>query len=226
MAMKTNATLVVEQGMPDQGAIHLDKPFLIFGKSSSVDVNVDNVYVSRRHFQIHCKDEVFFVVDLDSTNGTFLNGEKLDPQGERRLRDKDVITLAGEQVVFRFNDPVMTLSLNTHSLDPHPSTAQRDLPVADLVVDAGSRDVWVRGEKLEPSLSRKEFDILELLQRNRGNAVSRDEIASIGWPERLDGVVSPEEIDQYIRRLRLRIEESPSTPRIIVTIRGYGYRIP
>ena len=84
----------------------------------------------------------------------------------------------------------------------------------------------VRGEKLAPPLSKKEFDVLELLYLGRGNAVSRDEIAKAGWPERSEADVTPEEIDQYIRRLRRRIEENPSKPKLIVTLRGHGYRIP
>ena len=84
----------------------------------------------------------------------------------------------------------------------------------------------VRGEKLAPPLSKKEFDVLELLYLGRGNAVSRDEIAKAGWPERSEADVTPEEIDQYIRRLRRRIEEDPSQPKLIVTLRGHGYRIP
>ena len=95
----------------------------------------------------------------------------------------------------------------------------------ELVVDVASRDVWVRGRKHEPTLPRKEFDILEVLYRNRGRAVSRSEIASAGWPERADGDVTDEEIDQYIRRLRTRIEIDSSAPRLIVTLRGYGYRM-
>jgi len=86
--------------------------------------------------------------------------------------------------------------------------------------------VWVRRQKLAPALSKKEFDVLELLYLKRGNAVSRNEIARAGWPERPEGDVAPEEIDQYIRRLRRRIEENPSTPKLIVTLRGHGYRIP
>ena len=88
----------------------------------------------------------------------------------------------------------------------------------------GSRDVWVRGQKLTPPLSRKEFDILALLDRNQGNAVSRDSISESGWPERTEGDVTPEEIDQYISRLRRRIEQDPSKPSLIVTMRGFGYR--
>ena len=192
-----------------------------FGKSPTVDVKVDNPYISRQHFQIRCQDDVFFITDLDSTNGTFLNGERLTSQQERRLRDQDLIGMAGDQVLFRFLDPVKTITIDSSSLNPAAPRAN-----TELVVDSGSRDVTVRGEKLTPPLSKKEFDVLELLYLGRGNAVSRDEIAKAGWPERPDGDVTPEEIDQYIRRLRRRIEEDPSRPKLIVTLRGHGYRIP
>ena len=193
----------------------------VFGKSPTVDVNVDSPYISRRHFHIRCQDDVFFITDLDSTNGTFLNGERLTSQQERRLRDQDLIGMAGDQVLFRFLDPVKTITIDSSSLIPAVPRAN-----AELVVDSGSRDVTVRGEKLTPPLSKKEFDVLELLYLGRGNAVSRDEIAKAGWPERPDGDVTPEEIDQYIRRLRRRIEEDPSRPELILTLRGHGYRIP
>ena len=58
-----------------------------------------------------------------------------------------------------------------------------------------------------------------------GQAVSRDEIAAAGWPERPDDVPNSD-IDQYIRRLRRKIEEDPSEPKIILTRVGYGYTIP
>ena len=110
MTSTPNATLVVEKGLPDAGPIPIDQDVLVFGKSSAVDVNIDNTYVSRRQFQIRRQDDVFFITDLDSTNGTFLNGERLYPQREQRLRDRDLIGLAEDQVVFRFNDLVKTVS--------------------------------------------------------------------------------------------------------------------
>ena len=221
MTSTPNATLVVEKGLPDAGPIPIDQDVLVFGKSSAVDVNIDNTYVSRRQFQIRRQDDVFFITDLDSTNGTFLNGERLTSQQERRLRDQDLIGMAGDQVLFRFLDPVKTITIDSSSLIPAVPRAN-----TELVVDSGSRDVTVRGEKLAPPLSKKEFDVLELLYLGRGNAVSRDEIAKAGWPERSEADVTPEEIDQYIRRLRRRIEEDPSQPKLIVTLRGHGYRIP
>ena len=88
----------------------------------------------------------------------------------------------------------------------------------DLLVDPKSREVWVRGIRLEAPLSRKEFDVLELLFQKRGEACSKDEIACAGWPERSAGDVGDQEIEQSIRRLRLRIEEDPSPPHYIITV--------
>ena len=221
MAASPDANLVAEKGLPNAGPIPMGQGVSVFGKSPTVDVNVNSPYISRRHFQIRCQDDVFFITDLDSTNGTFLNGERLTSQQERRLRDQDLIGMAGDQVVFRFLDPVKTITIDSSSLIPAVPRAN-----AELVVDSGSRDVTVRGEKLTPPLSKKEFDVLELLYLGRGNAVSRDEIAKAGWPERSEADVTPEEIDQYISRLRRRIEEDPSQPKLIVTLRGHGYRIP
>ena len=215
--MKQSAVLVSEKGLDNQIPIPLGRPVTVFGTSSSADVSIDNQYVSRRHFQVRYEDELYFIRDLESTNGTCLNGHQLEPGEERRLRNEDRIEIAGEQVVLRFSDPTNTVSIELPSTTPDEGK--------ELIVDIGSRDVWVRGQKVEPPLSRKEFDILALLDQNQGNAVSRDDIAESGWPERIEGDVTPEEIDQYISRLRRRIETDPSKPSLIVTMRGFGYRI-
>ena len=218
MTTHSSASLFVEMGVPDKARILLDRPVTVFGKSASVDVNIDHAYVSRRHFQLRCQDGVYFISDLDSTNGTYLNGERLNPNEERRVRDQDAIALAGDQVVLHFSDPVKTTRI-----DPLP-----DIPSSqsvELVLDSGAREARLRGTGLTPPLPRKEFDILELLYRNKGNAVTREQIAAAGWPERPNDVTD-EEIDQYIRRLRRRIEEDPSHPKLVVTLRGFGYRMP
>ena len=94
----------------------------------------------------------------------------------------------------------------------------------DLLVNVRSREVWIKGSKLDPPLTRKEFDILSLLYERKGDACSKDEIAERGWPERTGGDVADQDIEQCVRRLRLRIEPDPSHPSYIVTLRGYGYK--
>ena len=212
MSDEPDSMLVVESGIPGVRVIPLDQPVCLLGGSPSADVFLDNPYVSRVHAQIVRDRER--IRDLDSKNGTFVNGSRLTSDGHT-LRSGDMVELAEGQVRLRFQTRGSTLTVQT------PST----LDGGDLVVDPKSREVWVEGEKLESQLSRKEFDVLNLLFQKRGEACSKDEIAAAGWPERNAGDVGDQEIEQSVRRLRLRIEPDPSQPRYVINVRGYGYKL-
>jgi len=214
MAKQSEAMLVVEMGIDDVSVIPLDRRVCVLGKSSPADVVCDNPYVSRRHAQIVQENGAFLIRDLKSKNGTFVNGGALQSE-TRRLHSGDRIELGLGQVVLRFQEWGTTVTL-----PPVRQSSQ-----GDLSVDARAREVWVRGQKLEPPFSRKEFDVLSLLFRRLGEACSKDEIAAAGWPERTGGDVGDQDIEQYIHRIRLRIEPEPSRPQYILTVRGYGYKL-
>jgi len=219
MSTPIQASFNVNKGIDGISMIPIDGSSVIAGNSDAVDIKLENRFVSRRHFQVRFESDVFYISDLGSTNGTYLNGNKLSPNEDHILRDGDMIGLGVDEVILIFSGPVGTVRIDTAVI----ARANRG-DDGDLVVDSSSRDVCVRDKKL-PSLPRKEFDILECLFQNRGQAVSRDEIAAAGWPERPDDVPNSD-IDQYIRRLRRKIEENPSKPKIILTRVGYGYTIP
>ena len=220
MRNHSDASFQIERGPNESTTISLDGSDMVFGKSESAEVTFEVKFVSRQHFQVRGRDGVYYISDLGSTNGTFLNGERLHPNVEHRVKDGDRISLANDAVVLRFVDPVGTVRIDASTPLIGGSPEKED-----LVVEAGSREVWVRGELQEPPLSVKEFDILEILYRNKGNAVSREEIGQAGWPERGDDGASPQDIDTYIHRLRGIIEIDPSRPKLIVTLRGYGFRM-
>ena len=170
--------LVVESGIPGTKVIPLEQQVSILGAGPTSDIFVDSPYISRMHAQIVQEGKGFRIRDLESKNGTFVNGNRLGSEGHM-LRRGDRIELAEGQVQLRFQTRGTTVSLPlTPSADGH-----------DPVVDSKSREVWVKGKKLEPSLSRKEFDVLDLLSQKRGEACSKDDIAVVGWPERNDGDV-------------------------------------
>ena len=219
MSTPIYASFNVNKGIDGISMIPIDGSSVIAGNSDAVGIKLENRFVSRRHFQVRLESDVFYISDLGSTNGTYLNGSKLNPNEEQILRDGDRVGLGVEEVLLVFSGPAGTVRIDTAVI----ARANRG-DDGDLVVDSSSRDVWVRDKKL-PSLPRKEFDILECLFQNRGQAVSRDEIAAAGWPERPDDVPNSD-IDQYIRRLRRKLEENPSKPEIILTRVGYGYTIP
>jgi len=215
MSDQPEAILIVARGIRDASVIPLDQNICILGKSPSAYIFIDNPYVSRRHAQILRQGERFEIRDLGSKNGTFVNGVRLGGESHR-LRGGDEIELARGQVALRFQQWGSTVTLSSSSPDR--------VHTRDVMVDIKSREVWVQGSKLEPPLTRKDFDILSLLYERNGEACSKDEIAARGWPERTGGDVADQDIEQYIRRLRLRIESDPSKPLHILTLRGYGYR--
>ena len=215
MTSHPGAMLMVERGIDDASVIPLDQSVCMIGKSTSADIFADNPYVSRRHAQIVLQGGHFEFSDLGSKNGTFLNGARLSHDETSRLSSGDRIELAQGQVVLRFHEWGATATL------PAPGHSES----ADLSVDLRSREVLVQGVKLEPPLSRKEFDVLGLLHQRKGEACSKDQLAEAGWPEREGGDVADQDIEQCIRRLRLRIEPDPSGPQYILTVRGYGYKL-
>ena len=92
--------------------------------------------------------------------------------------------------------------------------------IADLKLDSRRHEVVRGGTMIE--LSSKEFSVLELLLRHRGEVLSRTFIASRVWDMELD--TESNVIDVNIRRLRAKVDD-PFAQKLIHTIRGRGYVI-
>jgi two-component system response regulator RegX3 len=102
-----------------------------------------------------------------------------------------------------------------------PSTARPDVRLGSVVVDFARRSV-TRGD--EPiHLSRREFDLLDVLLAPPGQVRTRDELIDLLWPHR--DLSDSRTLDTHVHRLRSKLEPDPSTPRFIVTVRGVGFRI-
>ena len=90
----------------------------------------------------------------------------------------------------------------------------------DCRLDTTAR-LLVRDGKDVP-LSPKEFELLTFLATNAGRALSRDRIMSSVWG--YDCRVTPRSIDRFINALRNKIEPDPAQPRILKTVREFGYK--
>lgn len=88
-----------------------------------------------------------------------------------------------------------------------------------LTIDYSRQLVYVKGR--EVMLSVKEFSLLTYLVKNAGRVLSHEQILDRVWGMDYD---SYESVKQYISYLRHKIEEDPSKPQLIVTVRGVGYR--
>ena len=96
----------------------------------------------------------------------------------------------------------------------------RKLVFGELTIDIDRREVLLRGERL--SLRPKEYDLLLFLARNRGIVLTRDLILERVWDWNYSG--DSRTVDVHVRGIREKIEDDPSDPQRILTVRGVGYR--
>lgn len=95
------------------------------------------------------------------------------------------------------------------------------IEIDDLIIDVKTHEVKI-GDK-EISLTRREFDILELLAKNRGIVFSTENIYESVWKEEF--YESDNTIMVHIRKIREKIEENPRKPKYIKTVWGVGYKL-
>ena len=188
----------------------LSLPETSIGRWQDNDIVIDDRWVSRHHARIRRQGDTYFIEDLDSKNGTRVNGMAL---GEaKKLKDGDIVQVT-PLVKMTFVDYGSTAPLPTH-IEPDR-----------LVLDPDSRRVQVKGQVLDPPLSPAQFTLLALLNSQPGRVFSRDEIIERVWTKESAEGVSDEAIDALVRRIRLRIREVDPEKDYIETVRGYGFKI-
>ncbi len=182
----------------------LTKQVTTLGRAVECEVVIASKSISREHARLHLEGRRWFVEDLGSTNGTYLNEERVI--GSLELRDGDTIQVG--DVTFLFHDP---------------DTTTRENPVPDLEVDAAAGVVRVNRKAV--TLSPKEYLLLAYLYERRGQVCSKDEIGRAVWPEYEAGGIFDYQIENLVRRLRTRIENDPAEPQLLFTVRGLGYKL-
>ncbi len=100
--------------------------------------------------------------------------------------------------------------------------AERDKPLAagSLTLDPGRRSATHNGQELE--LTRKEFELLELLLREAGSVITRERLLDEVWDVNWFG--STKTLDVHISSLRRKLGDDSAAPRYIHTVRGVGFR--
>ena len=95
-----------------------------------------------------------------------------------------------------------------------------ELVSGDLHLDLIAHRAWRKEAEID--MAPREFDLLAALMRNRGAVLTRDLLLARVWGE--DYVGDARTVDVHIRWLRQKVEEDPSEPQRILTVRGIGYR--
>lgn len=123
--------------------------FLTIGRDSANLISLDDSYVSLRHARIEKRNEIFFIKDMRSRNGTFVNGAKIQ---EAQLQNGDRILIGKTEFNFSpeasfAEDRVTMNSLNkswSEQLERIPSIAQSDLPVLLLGPSGSGKEVLAK----------------------------------------------------------------------------------
>jgi two-component system response regulator RegX3 len=100
------------------------------------------------------------------------------------------------------------------------SEVEPAIVVGDVSIDPDRHEVDVRGQHVD--LPLKEFSLLSYLMANAGRVVTREMLIDRVWGS--DYVGDTKTLDVHVKRLRSKIEDDPSNPTRIVTIRGLGYK--
>jgi len=104
-------------------------------------------------------------------------------------------------------------------LDMH-QTSSDSISIGDLTIDRVAHRVMKNQQPI--TCSSREYDLLLFLMSQAGRACSRQELLSKVWGEEWSG--DGRTLEVHVRWLRMKIEDDPTNPRYIQTVRGYGYR--
>lgn len=204
--------MIRRENQPTQ-QVPISQDEVIVGRDESCDVPLPERQISRQHIRIYRQNDRFYVQDLDSKNGTWVNGQPL--KGSTELHDGDEIQLALTTRI-RFVGIGSTAPLTS------------EVPVfanARLRLEHESRRVFIGDRELDPPLSLPQYRLLELLYNNLGSICTRDMVIETVWPEAMGEGVSEQAIDALVRRLRDRLAELDPDQQYIITVRGHGFRL-
>jgi DNA-binding response OmpR family regulator len=185
----------------------LQKPITTIGRWEDNDVVMPDRWISRYHAQVQRQGSRYLVVDLDSKNGLFVNGQRVATSVP--LNNDDRIQLSPRyQLCFVDSE----------------ATAPLIQGQGDVMIDQDSCRVWVKGQELDPPLSSAQFALLRFLVSTPGRVHTRDTLRSVGWPDQDPSGISDEAINSLIRRLRSRLTEIDPLHRYIYAVRGHGFK--
>ncbi|MCZ2099694.1 MAG: FHA domain-containing protein [Anaerolineae bacterium] len=206
--------LIIHEGEKAGQRFILQEPELIIGRGGECGLVLPERQVSREHIRIYRAGETYYLEDLDSKNGTWVNGRQIKDEPVP-LRDGDEINVAlAAKLTFIGSEATAPLMV-----DELPGSLGR------LQINRDSRRVFIAGKEVDPPLSLPQYRLLEMLYDAGGAVCTRDGVVEAVWPEAVGEGVSEQAIDALVRRLRDRLAEVDPDNQYIITVRGHGFRL-
>ncbi|MBF0319412.1 MAG: FHA domain-containing protein [Nitrospirae bacterium] len=147
--------------------IPLDKEVITIGRKATNDIHVDNLAVSGSHARIFKKGDQFYIEDLSSLNGTFVNGKKVSVSA---LNDADVIIIGKHSLSFVSEAPPKKQAEHSKDKDMMDETIMIDAKLKDeILARAPKSDVGKPEQKdvlggfvvIEGSTEKREYEVTD-----------------------------------------------------------------
>lgn len=156
--------LQITQENGETELLRLEGEAWIAGRDPLGDIVLPDESASRKQFEIYCNDNLFYIRDLDSSNGTLLNGSTLRSDQPRELQSGDVIEVNRLQIHFQFRDSqfneklqgaveslpsLFEQNLSSHGYDSTYATS--DETIDPLEPQARSIQGFLKSKKIKPT---------------------------------------------------------------------------
>jgi hypothetical protein len=215
-ATQTQPVLVGQGGSLNGYRWSLSKQLTI-GRTGSSDIVISNQQVSRQHARVFLSDQGPILEDLNSKNGTFINGKPVTDA--TALQDGDVIQIAlAQEFIYLGQDATVPLS-------PDDFESSVLSYFRRIRLEKDSHRTWILNHELDPPLSMLQYKFLCLLSDSAGRVISRSEVINHVWGTQEAIGVTDQALDALVRRLRDRLAEKDPHYDYIITVRGQGYRL-
>lgn len=132
---------------------------------------------------------------------------------------------AQDYITKPFNEDVLLARIKTvlrrHERAPEARETTLQLVCGEVAIDVSAHIVTLRGKAVD--LAPKAFELLRALAQNAGQVMSVDQLIEQVWGIEFAG--EPQVVYVHIRWVREKIEDDPSNPKRLVTVRGVGYKL-
>lgn len=198
--------LLVLNGTERETTVPLDRANVLIGRDKTCDLCLRDAYVSRHHCWVERQDDSWYVRDLGSRNGTWVNGARVTQPTE-----------VESGAVLKVGRTLMRVEETTESTE---TSYQPPWPTLDL--DFTHKTARLDDQLVLPPLTDAQWKALVLLWERRGRAVTREEIAANVWPE-LSRQDASRHVDRLMERIRMRLGDVEA---VLIQPSADGYLLP
>ena len=207
--------LLIEEGELKQRCRMTHDMTVGAGRDPDCDLVIESQDASRLHAHFIFTGQELFVVDHQSTNGTFVGGNRVSPGQQISLEIGSRVRIGSAEVII-WDEEELPEEVRQYLPESEQITPQT------IFVNLANGLVLADGKVPVARLSASEIDLVEMMHKKGGDITAPNEIALIVYgTEKVSRMI----VAAFIDGLRAKIEPNPSHPHFLTSVPGQGYRL-